>query len=208
MGTVTNTVTLIPSGNTGLTGMTVDGSYAIDRGYTDSSSTNYTRFNFSSATTGYVYFTFDTSSIPAGATISSVTAKGKARVNNTSRVTNTVMQLYSGTTAKGSNTTFAVTTASTQNLSPGTGWTRSDINDLRLRVGGTGSGSSTKRIDFYGADVTITYTVSTYDVSASGSGTLTPSGTTEVASGDSYTLMISGLSAKPTVTDNGTDVTS
>ena len=209
MGTVTQSVTLIPSNYTGLTGMTINSSYPITRGYSNADSTEYTRFDVTQSTTGSVYFLFDTSSIPDGATISSVTARGKARVSNTSRVTNTVMQLYSGTTAKGSNTTFGVTTASTQNLSPGTGWTRSDLNDLRLKIGGTASSSSSsRRIDFYGADVTVTYTVTTYTVSATGDGTLDPSTSQEVASGDSYTLHISGLSAKPTVTDNNVDVTS
>ena len=209
MGTLTQSVTLIPSNYTGLTGMTINSSYPITRGYTDATSTTYARFDVTQSTTGSVYFLFDTSSIPAGATITSVTARGKARVSNTTRVTNTVMQLYSGTTAKGSNTTFGVTTASTQNLSPGTGWTKSDLNDLRLKIGGTASSSSSsRRIDFYGADVTITYTVPTYTVSATGDGTLDPSTSQEVIGGESYTLIISGLTAKPTVTDNNTDVTS
>lgn len=209
MGTLTQSVTLIPSNYTGLTGMTINSSYPITRGYADATSTNYTRFDVTQSTTGSVYFLFDTSSIPAGATITSVTARGKARVSSTTRVTNTVMQLYSGTTAKGDNTTFGVTAASTQNLSPGTGWTKSDLNDLQLKIGGTASSSSSsRRIDFYGADVTITYTVPTYTVSATGDGTLDPSTSQEVTSGESYTLIISGLTAKPTVTDNNTDVTS
>ena len=208
MGTITQSVTLIPSNYTGLTGMSIDTSYPITRGYANADSTDYTRFNVNQSTTGYVYFLFDTSSIPAGATITSVTARGKARVSNTTRVTNTVMQLYSGTTAKGSNRTFASTTASTQTITAGS-WTRSELNDLRLRVGGTASSSSSsRRIDFYGADVTVTYTVTTYTVSATGDGTLDPSSSTEVASGGSYTLHISGLSSTPTVTDNNVDVTS
>lgn len=206
--TVTKTITLIPSGNTGKTNLTEDSTYTASRGYTRSSSTTYARFTLGTSSTGYIYYTFDTSEIPASATITSVTAKGKARVNNTNRVTNTVMQLYSGTTAKGSNTTFAVTTASTQNLSPGSGWTRNDLTDLRLRVGATGSSStSTKRFDFYGADVTITYTVPTYTISATGDGTLDPSGSSTVEGGNSYTLYINGVTS-PTVTDNGTNVTS
>ena len=157
-------ITLIPSGNTGLTNMTIDSSYTIDRAYTDASSTTYARFNINASSTGSIYLTFDTSDIPDGATISSVTARGKARVSNTTRVTNTVMQLYSNTTAKGSNRTFASTTASTQTISAGT-WTLSELRNLRLKVGGTGSSSSqSKRIDFYGADVTVTYTASSVPV--------------------------------------------
>ena len=208
MATITQSVTLVPSGYTGLTNLTIDSTYTADRGYTDSSSTTYARFTLPTSTTGYVYYTFDTSEIPASATITSVTAQGKARVSNTSRVTNTVMQLYSGTTAMGSNRTFASTTASTQTITAGT-WTRSQLNDLRIRIGGTGSSStSSKRIDFYGADVTVTYTVPAYTVSATGDGTLDPSTDQTLASGESYTLRISGLNAKPTVTDNNVDVTS
>ena len=205
MATITKTVTLIPSGYTGLTGMTINSSYPIDRGYTDADSTTYCRFDVNTSTTGSVYFTFDTSEIPAGATITSVTARGKARVSNTTRVTNTVMQLYANTTAKGSNRTFAVTTASTQDITAGT-WTRTEINNLRLKIGGTASSStSSRRIDFYGADVTITYTVTAYDITASGDGTIIPASET-VEVGGSCEIRISGVT-NPTVTDNGVDVT-
>lgn len=208
MATVTKTITLIPSGNTGMTGMSIDTTYGIDRAYTDADSTTYARFNVNQSTTAYVYLTFDTSEIPSDATITSVSARGKARVSNTTRVTNTVMQLYANTTAKGSNRTFASTTASTQTITAGS-WTRTELNNLRLRVGGTGSSStSSRRIDFYGADVTVTYTVPTYTITASGDGTLDPSGSETVEGGDTYTLVISGLSSKPTVKDNNVDVTS
>lgn len=157
-------VTLVPSGNTGLTNATIDGSYPIDRGYTNADSTTYTRLNVTASRTAEIYFTFDVSSIPAGATISSVTANGKARVSSTTRITNTVMQFYSGSTAKGDNTAFASTTATKRTLSPGS-WTRTELNNLRLKVGGTASSSSSsKRIDFYGADITITYTAGTVHV--------------------------------------------
>lgn len=155
------TATLIPSGYIGLTGMTINSSYPIGNGYANSSSTNYTRFDISTSTTGYVYFTFDTSSIPSNATISSVTAQFKARVGNTTRVTNTGAQLYTNTTAKGSSTAFASTTASVRSITAGT-WTRSELNNLRLYITGKGSSSSSsKRIDFYGADITVTYTAET-----------------------------------------------
>lgn len=157
-------VTLVPSGYTGLSNMTIDSTYTIDRAYTNSSSTTYARFDVTQSRTGEVYFTFDTSEIPANATINSVSAKGKARVSSTTRVTNTVMQFYSGGTAKGSNSTFASTTASQQTISVGT-WTRAELNNLRLKIGGTASSSSSsRRIDFYGADITIDYTASNVPV--------------------------------------------
>lgn len=210
MGTVTKTLTLVPSGNTGLTGMSISSSYPVTNAYTDETSTTYARYTISQSTTGSVYFTFDTSELPASATITSVTAKARARVSNTTRVSNTKCQLYTGTTAKGSNTTFATTsnppTAIT--LTPGT-WTRSELNDLRLFVGGTGSSSTSSRyIYFYGASVTITYTVPAYDVTInnSTSATVTASASS-VAAGDSVVIVSNTLTGI-TVKDNGVDVTS
>ena len=157
-------VTLVPSGYIGLTNLTTNTQNPVSNGYTNADSTSYARFTLGSNSTGYLYYTFDVSSIPSNATISSVTARGKAAVNNTTRVTNTKMQLYSGTTAKGSNTTFAATTASTRDLTPGS-WTRNELTNLRLYMGATGSSSGqTKRFDFYGADVTVTYTAETVHV--------------------------------------------
>ena len=213
MGTVTQTgsVTLIPSGNTGLTGMTINSSYPITNGYYDSSHGSYTRFDVTQSTTGYIYFKFDTSDIPDNATITSISGNFKARVSNTSRVTNTVAQLCTGTTTKGSNVSFGNTTASVRALSPGSAssWTRANLNDLRLKIGGTASSStSSKRIDFYGADITIeySYTITTYDVTISNStsATVTASTNSPVA-GEDVEIIASTLTGI-SVTDNGTNV--
>lgn len=53
--------------------------YAISNGYTDSSSTSAARFNINtgSGATTYIYYNFDTSEIPDGATIDSVTCSAK-----------------------------------------------------------------------------------------------------------------------------------
>lgn len=208
--------TLIASGNTGLTGMTISGSYPITNAYVDSSDTsNYARYSISTSTTGYVYLTYDTSHIPATATIQSVVAKARLRISNTSRVTNRVCQLYTGTTAKGSNTDFSSTISggAVINLSTGTSWTRSELNDLRMRIGGTGSSStSSKYIYIYGTDITITYTAESRTVTTtlSGSGTIDPSGTQTMYDGDEYDLTIEPTNASDTVTatKNGSDITS
>ena len=211
MATITKTVTLVPSGYYGLSGMTVNtsGTNAVTNGYTDTSSTTYARFTVNQSTTGLVYYTFDTSSIPANATITSVTAKAKAKVSSTTRVTNTQCQLFSGTTARGSNTTFASTQATTVTLATGTGWTRAYLNDLRIKIGGTGSSStSSRRIDFYGAEVTITYTVPAYDISITNSTSVSVTASESVvASGDSVDIFADSISGI-IITDNGVDVTS
>lgn len=207
------TLELIPSGYTGSTGITTSSSYPISNGYTDTSSTTYARLSLSTSSTGYLYYTFDASSIPSNATIQSITGTVKARVSSTSRVTSTQCQLFTGTTAKGSNVTFASTSSSNiVTLSPGSSWARAELDDLRLKIGGTGSSSSqSKYIYFYGAELTITYVTTAYTVTTtlSGSGTISPSGATTKYDGDEYELTItpSNLSETVTVTNNGTDVT-
>lgn len=206
-------IELNPSGYTGLTSLSTSSSYPITNGYDDTSSTTYARLSLSTSTTGYLYFTFDTSDIPSTATINSIACSVKVRVSSTSRVTNTVCQLYTGTTAKGSNSTFASTNSSNiVTLSCGT-WTRSELDDLRLRIGGTGSSSSqSKYIYFYGAEITITYTTvtRTVTVTLSGNGTVSPSGTTTIGDGEDFELTItpSDTSATVTATKNDSDITS
>lgn len=209
-------VTLVASGNTGLTGMTISGSYPITNAYQNSSDTsNYARYSISTSTTGYVYLTYDTSDIPSTATIQNVEAKARLRISNTSRVTDRVCQLYTGTTAKGSNTDFSSTSSggAVITLSTETTWTRSDLSDLRMRIGGTGSSStSSKYIYIYGTDITITYTTESRTVTTtlSGSGTIDPSGTQTMYDGDEYELTITptNISDTVTITNNNVDVTS
>ena len=207
---------LVPSGYTDLTSLTTSSSYPVSNGYTASGSTTYARFTLSSNTTGYLYYTFDTSDIPSGATISSVACTVTARVSSTSRVTSTQCQLYSGTTAKGSNSTFASTSSTnTVTLSTGT-WTLSELGDLRLKIGGTGSssssGGSSRYIYFYGATVTITYSYNytVYEITLTNNAGITtdPSSGSEVNAGDNYVLALYNEGAEIAVTDNGTDVTS
>lgn len=214
--TINDSKSFIPSGYTGLTNLTTSTDYPITNGYTDTTSTTYARFTLSTSTTGYLYYTFNVTGIPSNATITSITGQVKARVSNTSRVTNTVCQLYAGTTAKGSNVTFASTsTSNVVTLSPGTSWNVSELSDLRLRIGGTGSSNTqTKYIYFYGASITINYSVSgtAYEITAISNTDLVesidPEGTTDVMSGDSYTLNVyADTFGDFIVEDNGTDVT-
>ena len=207
--------TLVASGNTGLTGMTISSSYPITNAYDSSSDTsNYARYSISTSTTGHVYLTYDTSDIPLTATIQSVEAKARLRISNTSRVTNRVCQLYTGTTAKGSNTDFSSTSSggTVITLSTGTSWTRSDLTDLRMIIGGTGSSStSSKYIYIYGTDITITYVTASRTVTTTltGNGTIDPSGTQTMYDGDEYELIIEPTNASDevTATKNGTSIT-
>ena len=214
MATVTQTITLYPSGYTGSTNLSISSSYPITNAYDGIDSTTYARLSISTSSTGYLYLTIDTSDIPSDATNISISAQAKARVSSTSRVTNTQCQLFTGTTAKGSNVTFASTSSTNVvTLSTGSSWTRSELNDLRMKIGGTGSSSSSsKYIYLYGADITISYDVTACTVTStlSGNGTIDPSGAFAVADGDEYTLTITPTTKTDTVTvtNNGTDVTS
>ncbi len=211
MATETRSITIHPSGYTGASNFTIptSGSYTITNAYKGSGdTTNYCRITVNTSSTGYFYLTFDTSDIPPGATITSITGTVTVRVSNTTRVTNTVCQLYTGTTAKGSNVTFASTIASnTVTLSPGTGWTRANLNDFRLRIGATGSSSTqTKYIYLYGATITINYSIPTYDVTLTNNTSATVSlSETSVAEGESADVIIDTLT-NITVTDNGVNV--
>lgn len=213
MATISKSVTLVPSGYTGLTSLTTTSSYPVSNGYDGTDSTTYARLSLSTSTTGYLYFTFDTSEIPADAVITSVTARARVRVSSTSRVTSTQCQLFTGTTAKGSNVTFA-STSSTNIVTLTTGtWSRSELNDLRMKIGGTGSSSSqSKYIYFYGAEVVITYSVSASTVTSTlqGNGTISPSGAENIADGSEYTLTIVPDNENDTVTasKDGTNITS
>ena len=155
-------VKLTASGYTGLTGASVSSSYPMTRAYEDSSDTSdYARLSISTSTTGHVYLLYDTSEIPANATITSITANARLRISSGSRVTNRICQLYTGTTAKGNSVGFSSTSSGGSVVSPTAGsWTRAELNDLRMYIEGTGSSSNqSKYIYIYGTDITVEYSV-------------------------------------------------
>jgi len=110
----------------------------------------------------YVYYNFDLSSIPSNATIDSVTCVAKGYISNASStyIPTRTIQLYSGSIAKGGSATL--TTTATTHTFDGGAWTREELNDCRIKLyakRGSFMGTSTARnMQFYGADLTITYT--------------------------------------------------
>jgi hypothetical protein len=152
----------------------VNTSYPIANGYTDSSSTTYSQFNITtgSGATTYIYYNFDTSDIPNGATINSVTCSAKTYINttNSSRITTRQIQLCTGTTAKGSAGTISNST-SAMTITAGS-WTLAELRNAKIRmhvVRGTSNTTSTYYVRFYGATLTINYSISgtAYTVAAS-----------------------------------------
>ena len=103
-------------------------------------------------TTGTADYSFDLSDSPSDATSVSVSCDVKAHEENASRSTCT-LQLYSGSTAKGSVTTVNGTSNAIYSLNCGS-WTRSELDNLILRLS----------VGYYGgliagATLSITYTI-------------------------------------------------
>lgn len=175
---------------------------AIGKG-ADTSAVSGNDYATSSGSTAYINYKFEFEGVPNNATIDSVTCEVKGHLENTSRSTAN-LQMYHGSTAKGTQTKFTSTSAQTITVSCGT-WTRSEIDDMYLRF----------TIGYYGglvngATVTVTYSWNDikYTITTSASGvTIDPDGATQVSEGDNFTLRINATSGV-TVTDNGTDVTS
>lgn len=220
MGTVTREATIqahpTSHDTTHISYQSVSSSYPLSNGYTDSNSTNYAQVNWKtgSGAETYLYYKFDFSAIPVGATIKSVTAKAKAYVNttNSSRVTTRQMQLATGTTLKGSALTISNST-SEQTFSNVGSWTRAELQDAAIRFyvkRGTSNTSSTYNLRIYGATMTVTYewqeTTYTITVSNSTSASVVAD-PAEVLQGESSTIKANTLS-NITIKDNGTDVTS
>lgn len=165
---ISSPLTFSPSSVSGSNGTVTD----PNNGLTGTDSTNYAQLRLQSGT--YLEYSFDTSSIPSNATITSISCQAKGCVTRTSNAA--TVQLYSGSTAKGSTTYLSYSSnVTTVNLTCGS-WTRSELNDCRIRIVSTYTSSSEYYARFYGADLTVNFTLS---------------GT----SGEIYTYTISNISA-------------
>lgn len=131
----------------------------ISNGYTNSSSTNYAEFG--QVKTGgetYVYYKFDTSSIPDGAEIVSVSCTAKVLIEgNSSTTPQKKIQMATGTTLKGTAST-ASSSAKVYTLDVGE-WTLAELRDIRVRPYAKTSSSTQSNyiMRFYGATLTIKY---------------------------------------------------
>ena len=133
----------------------------ISRGYTNSNSTTYARFGIpTNGGSAYIYYKFDTSSIPDGAEIISVACVAKSAANGNSTTTPVrQIQMATGTTLKGTATNMT-STATERTLDVGE-WTLAELRDIRIRpyARTSSSTSSNYNLDFYGATLTITYKI-------------------------------------------------
>ena len=214
---ISETLTFAPTSNVSTTNMTASSSYPAANGYTDASSTTYTRFSVTRNQVGSTYYVFTVTGIPSGATISSVSCVARIYVNSTTNVSSTQIQLYSGTTAKGTSKTFASTTDTNTVTLDGGSWTVAELENARLYFKGTGGGNnnSSRYIYFYGATLSVTYSLqgTEYEITSTlatdAVSLIDPAGQTYVAAGNDYELNIYIDSVDNIVVeDNGTDITS
>lgn len=83
--------------------------------------------------TGTADYTFDVSGIPSSATIKNVSLSAKAHEENASRSVCTI-QVFSGSTAKGDETTVNGTSNNIYDVDCGTSWTRQELDNLIMRL--------------------------------------------------------------------------
>lgn len=216
---VQDSVTIYPSDydSSNSSYSSVSSSYPISNGYDSSSSTDYAYITCrtGSGAASYISYTFNVSGVPEEATIDSVSCTVKSRVSSTSYLTSSTIQLYSGSTAKGKSTSAASTSATARSISNTGSWTRSELDNIQVRLTGTRGTSNTNRaayLYFYGADLTINYSISgiAYTVTATStvsSATASPS-TQELMAGETAIVRIDAKDLTGLlVTDNDTDIT-
>lgn len=213
-------VTFYPSSydsvNSSVAGIASDS--GVTNGYTPATST--TRVSISANSVAYgetnIYFNFDCSSIPQDATITSVSCDAKAVISSAYFETR-IIQLCAGTTKKGAPTTVTNSsinyTVNVQTISNTGTWTREELNNIKILIQGIrGSSTNAFNISFYGATLTINYSVdgTMYEINASSNTTLAtiePS-SQEVFQGESGVVKIDVDNVGDIIVeDNGTDVT-
>ena len=201
----------------------VNTSYPIDNGYTNSSSTTRAQFNINTGSNAetYVYYNFDTSQIPIGATITSISCSVKTYISTTisSIVSIRQVQLCAGTTPKGSPSTVSISTTAVT-LETGT-WTDEEARNAKIRIyvkRDTSLTTTNYYVRFYGATLNISYSLdyTEYEISSTINtdlvNSINPAGTTYVREGTDYVLSIYadnlGQLENLEVDDNGNNVTS
>ena len=186
--------------------------------YTDTDSTTYaTITNSQSGTTTYYYYIrgFDFSQIPANAVVSGFTIRLKARESGINTSSSYSPKLCHGTSQLTSTCAAISTTATVREFS-GYSLDWEDLvaygDDFGIRINcRRASRNTTGYMYVYGAEIEVTYTVPnprTLDVSLSGNGTVTPSGTSTVYDDDEVEIVITPADTgeQVSVTHNGADV--
>lgn len=217
-----DTLTFIPSSfdDTNSTYNGVYNNYNPTNGLTDhNSSTRVCVYaNTGSGAESNLWYNFDCSEIPNGATIESVSCQaGASCYSNGQYFATRTLQLYVGTsTAKGSATTITGngSTKATHTLTCGSNWTRNDLNNLKLRihiVRTTSNTTTQASFSFWGATLTIAYSVDGYmytiAASSSVSGITVDPASQEIFQGGNGIVNIYANSLEDiSITDNDNDI--
>lgn len=158
-------VTLVPTGYDGQSSsyISVDASYPLSNGLTNSSSDTFTVLNLNtgSGAVSKLAVKFDMSKIPTDAKINSISCKIKARISNSSPYVLTgVAQLYCGTAGISGEIELG-TSAVAQTFNDTGWWDRESLDELILLITctrGLLSATNSQNLRFYGADLTVDYT--------------------------------------------------
>ena len=165
-----------------------------------------------STTSYYIYlrgFNFD--AIPDGAIINSFTVKLKARESGVSTSTSYKPYLANGTSAINGSCDVITTTASVHEFTGiSTDWEtiKGYGNNFGIRINcRRASRNTTGYMYIYGAEILVDYTMPVYHTVTVNGNNVSPSGAVSVLEGDSLRVKVYET-ARPTVTDNGVDVSS
>lgn len=188
--------------------------YPTSNSLTSSSSDTYSQFTPATGGEGSSRWGFGISGIPDNATINSVTCQIKVACSNASGLSTARAQFFCGNTAKGTALDFTNDSDIAVRTYTNCGtWTREELDSLELRITSQKSGTSTRYVRFYGADLTITYSYNEiqYEITTSSqseSATISPL-SQYVTEGESGVVTFSNISdiTEVNVKDNNTSVT-
>ena len=164
-----------------------------------------------------IWYGFNCDDIPNDATITGVTLSERASMSTktTSQVSTATIQLYAGTTAKGSATSILATTAQYFDVNGGSNWTIAEIKNCRLKAyakRGTKNQNSQYTMRLFGGTLTVNYTLNgmIYTVTATtDSEEIIAPSTQEVYEGRNCSVSVTTDSLNNhIITDNNTNVTS
>ena len=182
--------------------------------YSNTDDTSYATVTNSRASTSsyYIYLRgFNFSAIPEGAIVNSFTIKLRARESGVSTSSSYKPYLANGTTAINGSCNAITTTDTTLTFTGITADWDTIVgygSDFGIRINcRRASRNTTGYVYIYGAEILVDYTMPVYHTVTVNGNNVTPSGATSVLEGSSLRIKITET-ARPTVTDNGVDVSS
>lgn len=221
---VSDSITIYPSSfdSTNSTYSSVYSSLQPDNGLSahDSSTRACVYSNTGNNAVSDLWYNFDCSQIPNNATINSVSCQaGAACYNRGSYFAIKTLQLYVGTSiAKGTAVTVTGNGGTRANhvLDCGSNWTRSDLDNLKIRMHiqrSTSNSTSSASFSFWGATVVINYSINgtayTIAATSTATGSTVDPATQEVMEGETAVVRLDiPILGNVNVTDNNTDISS